>query len=54
MIKLFTGGYIMEVVILALTSLFYVPKVTEVICMVFDATVKILNNSLWDTKCVLL
>ena len=26
---------------------FYVPQVTEVICMVFDATISGLNNSLW-------
>ena len=44
MSKLVARGYIMEGVILALTSLFYVPKGTDDIRMVFDATVSGLNS----------
>ena len=51
--KLVTRGYIMEGVILILTYLFSVPKVTDDIHMVFDATVIRLNNSLWDPNFVL-
>ena len=46
--KLVSRGYIMEGVILALTSFFAVPKGIDDIHMVFDATVSGLNNSLCD------
>ena len=45
--KMVARGYIMEVTTLALTSLFYVPKVKDDILMVFDATTSGLNDSLW-------
>ena len=48
--KLVARGYISEGVILALTSLFYVPKGKYDIRMVFDATVSGLNNYLWAKK----
>ena len=48
MSKLVARGYIMEEVILSLTSFFYVSKVTYDICMVFDATVSGINDYLWD------
>ena len=47
MSKLVTRGYIMEVVIFALISLFYIPKVTYYIYVVFGGTVSGLNDSLW-------
>ena len=50
--KFVSMGYITEVVILALTSFFSMPKVTEDIRMVFYATVSILNYSLWDPNLV--
>ena len=50
--KLVTRGYITEGGILALTYFFYVPKVTEDIHMVFDATLRKIN-SLWNTKLML-
>ena len=53
MMKLVARGYITEGEILAMTPLFYVPKVTEDILMVFDATVSGLNNSLWDPNSML-
>ena len=53
MIKFVARGFITEVIILALISFFSVPKVTEDIHMVFDATLSGLNNSLWDTKFML-
>ena len=52
--KLVARGYITEVVILALTSFFTVPKVTDGIRMVFDATEIGINNSLWDPNFMLL
>ena len=52
--KLVARGYIMEVVILALTSFFTVPKVTDGIRMAFDATEIGINNSLWDPNFMLL
>ena len=45
--KLFARGYIMEVLILALTSIFSVPKGTYDIRMVFDATVRGINDYMW-------
>ena len=51
--KLVARGYIIEGVILTLTSLFSVTKVTEDICMVFDATVSGLNNYLSETHFML-
>ena len=39
--------------IITLTSLFYVPKVTDDTRMVFDATVSGLNGSLWDPNFML-
>ena len=51
--KLVARGYITEEVILALTSFFSVPKGTDYIHMVFDATVIVLNNSLWSAKFML-
>ena len=47
MSKLFARVYITEVVILALTSFFSVPKGTEYINMVFVATVSVLKDYLW-------
>ena len=41
-------GYIPELVLLALTSLFSVPKGTEDMCMVLDATLIGNNYYLWD------
>ena len=52
MSKLVARGYIMEGVILGLTSLLSVPKQTSDIRMVFDATVSKIKNSLWDTKSI--
>ena len=46
-------GYILEGVILALTSFFSVPKGKYDICMVFDATMRGHNNSLWDPNFML-
>ena len=46
MIKLVVRGYMTELLILTLTYLFSVPKVTEDISMVFNATVRVLNDSL--------
>ena len=43
MSKLVTRGYITEIVILILTSIFSVTKVIEGVWMVFDATVRRLN-----------
>ena len=51
--KLVARGYTTEGVILTLTSLFYVPKVTYDIRMVFYATVSGLNDYLWDPKSML-
>ena len=51
--KLVSKGCILEGVIIALTSLFSVPKVIEDKCMVFDATVSELNNYLWDPNFML-
>ena len=51
--KLVDRGYIIEGVILVLTYFFSVNKGTDDICMVFDVTVSGLNNSLWDTNCML-
>ena len=53
MIKLVARGYIIEGGILALTYFFYVPKVTDYIRMVFDATVSGHNDSLWSPKFLL-
>ena len=53
MSKLVARGYITEGVILALTYLLSVPKVTDDIRMVFDATMSGINDSLWDSKCML-
>ena len=53
MSKLVARGYITEGVILALTYLFSVPKVTDDIRMVFDATMSGINDSLWDSKFIL-
>ena len=44
----FTKGYIPEGVILTLAFLFYVPKGSYDICLVFDATTSRLNCYLWD------
>ena len=49
-IKLVSRGYIMGWVILKIILFFYVPKVTQDICMFFDATVSILNDYLWDNN----
>ena len=46
-------GYITEVVILTLTYLFSVPKETDDIPMVFDATASGLNDSLWSPNFML-
>ena len=46
-------GYIMEGVIIKLTSFLSVPKGTYDICMVFNDTVSGLSNSLWATKIML-
>ena len=54
MIKLISRGYITEGGIIALTSLSSVPRVTYDICMVFDTTLRRLNNFLWDPKFMLL
>lgn len=43
MIKLVSRGYIMELVILALTYFFSVTKVTDDICMVYNANLRGLN-----------
>ena len=51
--KLVTRGYIKEVVILAQTSLFSVPKGTADIRMVFDAIISGLKDSLWAPKFML-
>ena len=53
MSKLVAMGYITEGVILALTSFFSVPKGTDDICMVFDATVSVINNSVCDPNFML-
>ena len=53
MSKMVSMVYIMELVILALTSFFSVSKGTEYICMVFDATARRLKDSLWNSKCML-
>ena len=53
MSKLVARGYITELVILALTSLFSVPKVTYDIRMVFDETVSGLNDYLWGPNFML-
>ena len=45
--RLVVRGYITEEVILALPSLFYVPKGTDDIRMVFDATVSGISNYVW-------
>ena len=50
MSKLVSRGYIIEVVILALASLLYVPKGTYDIRMEFDATVSRINDSLWASN----
>ena len=47
LIKLVASSYILEGVILALTPLFYLSKVTEDIRMVFDTTTSGIDNSLW-------
>ena len=47
MINLVARGYMTELLILTLTSLFSVPKVTEDISMVFNTTVRVLNDSFW-------
>ena len=51
--KLVARGYITEGVILVPTSFFYVPKVTEDICMVFDSTVSRVNDYPWAPKFML-
>ena len=51
--ELVARGYITEGIILALTSLFYVPKGTDDIGTVFDATVSGIKNSLWDPNVML-
>ena len=53
MSKLVSRGYIIEGVIPALKYLFYVPKGTYDIRIVFDATVSGLNDYLWDPNFVL-
>ena len=45
--KLVSRGYITKVVILVLTSFFSLPKGIDDIRMMFDATVSVLNGSLW-------
>ena len=52
--KLVYRIYITELVIFALTSLFYVPKGTYYIRMMFDATVSKLNGSMWAPNFTLL
>ena len=54
MIKLVSRGYITEGVILVLKSLFSVPKVTEDVCLVFDATISGLTKYLWGPNFMLL
>ena len=52
--KWINRGYITEGLILALISFFSVPKVSEGICMVFDATVSIIKDSLWNPNFIFL
>ena len=52
--KLVARVYITEGVILVLTSFFSIPKGTDDIRIVFDATVSVLNDSIWDPNFVLL
>ena len=47
MIKLVARIYITKGVIISLTSFFYVPKVTDDIIILFDATVSGLNDYMW-------
>ena len=54
MSKCFARGYITEIMIFLIMSFFFVPKGTEDILLVFNATVSILKDSLWDPKCMLL
>ena len=53
MSKLVVRGYISEGVILALRSLFPVPRVVKYICMVFGATISGLNDSMWYPNFIL-
>ena len=48
------GGYMTELVILALTSFFSVPKGIDYIHMLFGATVSVLNDYLWAPNVMLL
>jgi hypothetical protein len=47
MVAVLAKGYITEGNVLSLTSYFAVPKGTNDICMVYDATASGLNDSLW-------
>ena len=51
--KLVVGCYITEEVILTLTSFVSVPKVRDDICMLFDATVSVPNDYLWNPNFML-
>ena len=54
MINLVIRGYLKGVFLLALISLFTVPKLTEYIITVFYSTVGVFNESLWDPNFILL
>ena len=51
--KLVVRGYITEEVILKLTSFVSMPNVTYYICMLFDATVSVPNDYLWNPNFML-
>ena len=51
--KLVARVYITEGVILVLTSFFSIPKGADDIRIVFDATVSVLNDSIWDPNFLL-
>ena len=51
--KLMLRVYLTEFMVLALASLFAVPKGTEDTQMVFDANLYRLNRALWDPNCML-
>ena len=51
--KLVARGYITEGVILALKYLFSMPKGTDDIHMMFDETVIVINNYMWDPNFLL-
>ena len=51
--KLVSRGYITKVVIIVLTSFFSLPLGIDDSRMMFDATVSVLNGSLWDPNFML-